>query len=61
MGACCTKLKTIDLNNNGKSDIEELIAIGIELAVERVLANLQQHQTQSVRSVDVHIVDNNTN
>jgi hypothetical protein len=59
MGSSCTKLTSIDLNNNGKSDIAELIAAGVELAVERILAEREQSRLdrESIRSVDVRIVD----
>jgi hypothetical protein len=56
MGLSCTKLRTIDLNNNGKSDIDELMVAAVELAVERVLARLQQPPLVSnpIQPADVH-------
>lgn len=61
MGINCTKLRTIDLNNNGKSDIDELIVAAVELAVERVFDRLKQSQpgTLIVQLADVHTEDNN--
>ena len=61
MGGICTRIVSIDSNNNGQSDIEEIITRVAEVVVERILARVEspQRDSETGQSVDVHIALDN--
>lgn len=61
MGGVCTRLVNIDTNNNGTSDLEEIIALAVEVVVERALLRLDQPLSQFDQQamVDAHTATDN--